>query len=147
MGMAEMITERVGLRPPAGRPAGAQRIRVSAPFAVGLVVLSLWAPLVNASARPPWDSGSPLFDEQGNMYVVGTVATDSISVTAGAFQTKFNTGTCGTILVQYHPLKIEPVPCRHIFAAKLGPDGKIIFATYLQGSQDDLAVSAAVDSA
>src|SRR6266700_4816319 len=77
-----------------------------------------------ASAAPSWVNGTTILDSQGNMYVVGTVTADTVPVTADAFQIKFNAGTCGAINIgpPRSPV-LSPVPCRHIFAAKISPDG------------------------
>jgi len=67
-------------------------------------------------------------DAQGNVYVVGLTYSPDFPVTAGVAQTKFG-GTCDA------------------FVAKLGPDGKRIWATYLGGILDDWATGVALDSA
>ena len=67
-------------------------------------------------------------DAQGNTYVVGLTYSSDFPVTPGAVQTTFG-GTCDA------------------FVAKLGPDGKVIWATYLGGILDDWATGVAVDSA
>ena len=67
-------------------------------------------------------------DSQGNVYVAGLTYSPDFRVTAGAFQTKFG-GTCDA------------------FVAKIGPDGKVIWSTYLGGILDDWATGVAVDGA
>ena len=67
-------------------------------------------------------------DAQGNVYVVGLTYSSDFPVTTGAFQTTFG-GTCDA------------------FIAKLGPDGKLIWSTYLGGILDDWATGVALDSA
>ena len=67
-------------------------------------------------------------DAQGNVYVAGLTYSADFPVTAGAFQTTFGQ-TCDA------------------FVAKVGPDGKIIWATYLGGILDDWATGVAVDNA
>ena len=67
-------------------------------------------------------------DAQGNVYVVGLTYSPDFPVTTGAVQTKFG-GTCDA------------------FVAKLGPDGKPIWSTYLGGILDDWATGVALDSA
>ena len=67
-------------------------------------------------------------DPQGNIYVVGLTYSNDFPVTASAFQTKFG-GTCDA------------------FVAKLGPDGKLLWSTYLGGILDDWATGVASDSA
>lgn len=67
-------------------------------------------------------------DAQGNVYVAGLTYSSDFPVTAGAFQTKFG-GTCDA------------------FVAKFGPDGTMLWATYLGGILDDWATGIALDSA
>src|SRR5262252_77780 len=56
-------------------------------------------------------------DAQGNVYVAGLTYSPDFRVTAGTVQTKF-AGTCDA------------------FVAKLGPDGKVTWSTYLGGILD-----------
>ena len=65
-------------------------------------------------------------DAQGNVYVAGLTYSPDFRVTAGAVQTKFG-GTCDA------------------FVAKLAPDGKVIWSTYLGGILDDWATGVALD--
>jgi uncharacterized protein (TIGR03437 family) len=67
-------------------------------------------------------------DAQGNVYVAGLTYSSDFPVTAGAVQTTFG-GTCDA------------------FIAKIGPDGKLIWSTYLGGILDDWATGVALDSA
>ena len=67
-------------------------------------------------------------DAQGNSYVAGLTYSPDFPVTPQAFQTSFGQ-TCDA------------------FVAKIGPDGKVIWATYLGGILDDWASGVAVDSA
>ncbi len=67
-------------------------------------------------------------DAQGNTYVAGLTYSPDFPVTPGAAQTTFG-GTCDA------------------FIAKLDPDGKLIWATYLGGLLDDWATGIALDSA
>ena len=67
-------------------------------------------------------------DARGNVYVAGLTYSSDFPVTAGAVQTKFG-GTCDA------------------FIAKVGPDGKLIWSTYLGGILDDWATGVALDSA
>lgn len=67
-------------------------------------------------------------DPQGNTYVAGLTYSPDFPVTPGAAQTTFG-GTCDA------------------FIAKLGPDGRRIWATYLGGILDDWATGIAVDTA
>jgi photosystem II stability/assembly factor-like uncharacterized protein len=67
-------------------------------------------------------------DVQGNVYIAGLTYSPDFPVTPGAFQTKFG-GTSDA------------------FIAKIGPDGKLLWATYLGGILDDWATGVALDSA
>jgi len=67
-------------------------------------------------------------DAQGNTYVAGLTYSADFPVTAGAFQTTFG-GTCDA------------------WIAKAGPDGKLLWSTYLGGILDDWATGIALDSA
>ena len=67
-------------------------------------------------------------DAQGNSYVAGLTYSSDFPVTPGAYQTTFAL-TCDA------------------FITKVGPDGKIIWSTYLGGILDDWATGIAVDSA
>ena len=65
-------------------------------------------------------------DSQGNTYVAGMTAAPDFPATAGAFQP--------TYAGDYDA-----------FVAKLGPDGKVVWATYLGGSSEDWATGVAID--
>jgi len=81
-------------------------------------------------------------DGQGNVYVVGSVTSDIVPVTPGAFQTTFNKATCGYVQVGF-----PANACPHGFAAKISGDGsKVVYATYLEGSQADFTSPVGVDS-
>ncbi len=97
------------------------------------------------AATPLWmQFSTPIRDAQGNSYFVGSTISDIVPVTTGAFQTKFNGGTCGSVTVGR---QTSTVHCNHGFAIKISADGsRILYATYLEGTQDDLVTPAAVDS-
>ncbi len=67
-------------------------------------------------------------DAQGNVYVAGLTYSSGFPVTAAAAQTTFG-GTCDA------------------FVAKFGPDGTMLWSTFLGGILDDWATGIAVDSA
>jgi uncharacterized protein (TIGR03437 family) len=67
-------------------------------------------------------------DAQGDVFVAGLTYSPHFPVTAGAYQTTFGQ-TCDA------------------FVAKVGPDGKVIWATYLGGILDDFATGVALDGA
>ena len=110
---------------------------------VPLLALVLIAAVQVASAQPAWMSYAGVVqDREGNAYFVGSLNSDVAPVTACAFQTKFNVGTCGT-----EPLTYQPVPCYHGFAVKISADGKtVLWATYLEGSGNDGASAIGVDA-
>ena len=116
------------------------------PVRILLSALLLMAVVQAAAAQPAWmtyTSGS-VQDHQGNAYFVGFLDSDILPVTAGAFQTKFNGGTCGATEVFGTE---QPAACRHGFAVKISADGKsVLYATYLESSGDDLAFPVGVDA-
>ncbi|HVV95794.1 MAG TPA: SBBP repeat-containing protein [Rhodanobacteraceae bacterium] len=67
-------------------------------------------------------------DAAGNVYVAGYTASADFPTTPNAFQTAFHGG-------------------RDAFVAKLDPKGQLIYATYLGGSDIDVADAIAVDGA
>ena len=100
------------------------------------------------AASPDWMrySRNMVQDAQGNVYVVGTVTRDVVPVTPGAFQTKFNEGTCGYTYISSHQPPVA-APCSHGFAAKVSADGsKILYATYLEGTASEWAYPIGVDA-
>jgi uncharacterized protein (TIGR03437 family) len=99
------------------------------------------------AAEPEWmmTANGVVQDGQGNVYVVGSVTSDIVPVTPGAFQTKFNGGTCGNL--QTDTGLGPPIPCEHGFAVKISADGStILYATYIEGSQDDYVTPVGIDS-
>jgi len=66
-------------------------------------------------------------DAQGNTYVAGPTYSNNFPVTPGAYQTTFG-GACDG------------------FVSKLGPDGKILWSTYLGGILSDIVTSIALDN-
>lgn len=81
-------------------------------------------------------------DAQGNIYLTGETYSASFPVTANAFQTKHG-GTPSTML----GILAFPTGASDAFVVKLSPAGKIIYATYLGGSSDDVGRGIAVDAA
>ena len=106
------------------------------------LLLMFGIPLI--AATPSWitqPGNSFLRDPAGNTYIVGSVTSDVVPFTAGAFQTHFNSAVCG-----YSPYT-APFPCPHGFAAKISADGsKVLYATYIGGSGDDRASAVGVDA-
>jgi Beta-propeller repeat len=70
-------------------------------------------------------------DPSGNAYVAGFTTSTDFPTTAGAFQPQHGGGAAGVPL--------------DAFALKLGPDGTLVYATYLGGRDDDVALGIAVD--
>jgi uncharacterized protein (TIGR03437 family) len=142
-----------GLRQPRGRALGetcrfdfeaVRPVVDKKQVRIPLLALVLIAAVQVVSAQPLWMSsaGRPVQDQEGNVYFVGSVDSNVVPVTAGAFQTKFNGGTCGT-----QPLTHQPVACYHGFAVKISADGKtVLYATYLEGSANDAVSPVGVDA-
>lgn len=78
-------------------------------------------------------------DSAGALYLTGNIGSNSLPVTPGAFQTQFHGGTCGGEVILY--------PCKDGFVAKIDQNGRIVYATYLGGGNEDLPYAIAVDSA
>ena len=77
-------------------------------------------------------------DAAGNVYVTGYSSDDVIPVTPGAFQRTFTPADCPN----YAGRK-----CQHAFVAKISPDGThLLYATYLDGGDDDEATAITVDA-
>jgi hypothetical protein len=80
-------------------------------------------------------------DAAGNAYVGGTTSSTNFP-TVNAFQPALAMGICGGS-GQYNPQR----PCSDAFIAKLDPSGsRLLYATYLGGSDDDGLSALAVDS-
>ncbi len=71
-------------------------------------------------------------DPSGNAYVAGFTASTDFPTTAGAFQRRHGGGSSD------FPLDA--------FVLKLGPEGTLIYSTYLGGRDDDVALGIAVDA-
>ncbi len=75
-------------------------------------------------------------DASGNIYVTGDTRSSNFPVTTGAFQTKFG----GTVQADFYD-------AGDAFIAKLGPQGnKLLYSTYLGGTQNEMSWGIAVDS-
>jgi uncharacterized protein (TIGR03437 family) len=78
-------------------------------------------------------------DEAGNVYLTGETFSSNLTVTAGTLQPQ-HAGIPGTIDSVF-----GPPAAADAFVMKLGPDGDLIYSTYLGGSAHDVGVSIAVD--
>jgi Beta-propeller repeat len=79
-------------------------------------------------------------DSRGNVYLAGETVSSDFPVTPGAFQTKHGGrpgNDCSIFTGCYLP---------DAFVTKLDPSGKIVYSTYLGGSNSDVAVGIAVDA-
>ncbi len=82
-----------------------------------------------------WEHARDVFvDGQGNIYIVGGTASTDFPTTAGAYSRALSTGN-------------DPAfgPC-DAFVCKFGPDGQLIWSTYLGGPGYDRAYGVEVDS-
>lgn len=108
---------------------------------LGLLLVSLVAVVPGGAATAAGLEYSSLFggsgdevalgtavDAQGNLYVSGSTESANLPTTAGAPQGSYDGGG-------------------DAFVAKFGPDGKLLFSTYLGGSGADAGRSIAVDAA
>jgi hypothetical protein len=71
-------------------------------------------------------------DTSGSAYVAGFTTSTNFPTTAGAFQPRHDGGSSG------FPLDA--------FVLKLGPEGTLVYSTYLGGRNDDVALGIAVDA-
>ena len=71
-------------------------------------------------------------DSLGNTYVAGSTNSSDFPTTPGAFQTSYAGKDIGNGL--------------DVFVTKLGPDGSLIYSTYLGGSDTEQALGIAVDT-
>ncbi len=78
-------------------------------------------------------------DSAGNVYLAGETTSSNFPVTAGAFQTRRGNSP-GTIFGFEGPF------FPNAFVAKLSPAGQILWASYLGGSRNDVALGIAVDA-
>jgi len=79
-------------------------------------------------------------DSQGNVYLAGETASPDFPVTAGAFQTK-QAGKPGNDCSIFTGCYLSDG-----FVTKLDPSGKIVYSTYLGGSNSDAVLGIAVDA-
>ncbi|HYL75375.1 MAG TPA: SBBP repeat-containing protein [Bryobacteraceae bacterium] len=79
-------------------------------------------------------------DAAGNTYLTGSTTSSSFPATAGALQTLFSGGTCGT-LPAFHG-GLLTFPCADAFVIKLDPAGNVVFATYFGGNGNETVASA-----
>src|SRR5580700_2947600 len=111
-------------------------------------VLLFLAPCVIAQNQPAFTYAVPFnttvaamaVDAAGNTYLTGSTSWVSFPTTAGALQTQFSGGTCGTLLAFMEGLLM--FPCTVAFVIKLDPAGNILFATYFGGNGNQTGASA-----
>jgi uncharacterized protein (TIGR03437 family) len=86
-------------------------------------------------------SNNPAIDQDGNIWITGRTGGNH-PTTTDAFQPKFGGGTCGI----FDPRVPMQYPCGDLFITKLDPTGqKILFSTYLGGSNEDYGKQIAAD--
>jgi len=78
-------------------------------------------------------------DAAGDTYIAGNTQSNAFPATEGAVQTTFGGGYCA--LIPDTPAG----PCSDVFVIKFGPDGNLIYATYLGGSGNDQVSAIATD--
>ena len=111
-------------------------------------VLWFLAPCAIAANQPTFTYAVPAnttvaamaVDAAGNTYLTGSTYLTAFPTTAGALQTQFSGGTCGTL-----PAFMGGVlmfPCTDAFVIKLDPAGNILFATYFGGNGNETVASA-----
>ncbi len=111
-------------------------------------VLLLLVPCAIAANQPTFTYAVPAnttvaamaVDAAGNTYLTGSTTSSSFPATAGALQTQFSGGTCGT-LPAFHG-GVLMFPCTDAFVIKLDPAGNVLFATYFGGNGSETAASA-----
>src|SRR5580700_8650645 len=111
-------------------------------------VLLFLAPCVIAANQPAFNYAVPFFttvtamavDAAGNTYLTGSTSWVSFPTTAGALQTQFSGGTCGTLLAFMEGLLM--FPCTDAFVIKLDPAGNVLFATYFGGNGNETVANA-----
>jgi uncharacterized protein (TIGR03437 family) len=112
------------------------------------IVVALWATAASHAAGPGFSAilggsgqdyaSSVVSDAAGNTYVAGLTYSPDFRVTAGAFQTR---------LAGNGSLANPAAIASDAFVAKFGPDGKLLWSTFLGGSGDDFATGVGVDDA
>ena len=111
-------------------------------------VLFLLVPCAIAANQPTFTYAVPAnttvaamaVDAAGNTYLTGSTTSSSFPATAGALQTQFSGGTCGT-LPGFHGVLLM-FPCADAFVIKLDPAGNVLFATYFGGNGNETGASA-----
>jgi len=78
-----------------------------------------------------------VLDSAGNAYITGTTYSPDFPIASGAYKT-----TCGSS--DYPCVTFQGQP--DAFVSKLGPDGSLIYPTYLGGESEDHGMAIAVDS-
>jgi hypothetical protein len=76
-------------------------------------------------------------DELGNIYVVGGTSSDDFPVTAGAYDTAYDSGGADR----------GSAGDMDVFVTKLDPQGRVIWSTYLGGPNYDRAYAVEIDAA
>ena len=111
-------------------------------------VLLFLAPCVIAANQPTFTYAVPAnttvaamaVDAAGNTYLTGSTSSSTFPATAGALQTQFSGGTCGTLPAFHGGLLM--FPCTDAFVIKLDPAGNVLFATYFGGNGSQTVASA-----
>ncbi|HML16225.1 MAG TPA: SBBP repeat-containing protein, partial [Bryobacteraceae bacterium] len=111
-------------------------------------LLLFLAPCLIAQNQPTFNYAVPgkttvaamTVDAAGNTYLTGSTTSTAFPATAGALQTQFSGGICGT-LPGFQGILLM-FPCTDAFVIKLDPAGNVLFATYFGGNGNETAASA-----
>jgi uncharacterized protein (TIGR03437 family) len=79
-------------------------------------------------SHPLLVNGPSVIDAAGNTYTTTTTTYPGLMVTPGAAQTQFGGATEGCGFLKF------PIPCTDAYIAKVDASGRVVFATYLGGS-------------
>ena len=86
------------------------------------------------------DHPSVAVDAVGNVWIAGATSSATPPSSLGALQPVHNGGFCGGS----NPYARHP--CLDVFLQKRDPSGRVLYSTYLGGSNDDVPTAIAVDS-
>jgi hypothetical protein len=111
---------------------------------------ALYATLLGGSSQE--QGRGTAVDTAGQVYPTGDTASSNFPVTSGAAQTRLQSVnfpvTAGAFQTRYEGSpNQEPDPAGDAFAAKFGPQGALVWSTYLGGKARDAAAATTLDAA